>query len=101
MRPNTSTKKDFKTGIGGSGLPWPLASSLVLYGEVERYRRFRKMVVGQNPATIDTESNQVDIKAYVKYVLKAGTNPEKRELLVNIKSQLKLNNKRLFLEKDK
>lgn len=64
--------------------------------EVERYHRFRKMVLGHDKA--EEYSSEIDIKTYVKYMLKAGTNPEKRELLGNIKSRLRLKNKVVSIE---
>lgn len=65
--------------------------------EVERYRKFRKGVLNINRDAA-TESQEIDIKTYAKYLLKEGTMIEKRELLANIKSRLKLTNKKIVLE---
>lgn len=65
--------------------------------EVERYRKFRKGVLNISRDAA-TESQEIDIKTYAKYLLKEGTMIEKRELLANIKSRLKLKNKKIVLE---
>ena len=65
--------------------------------EVERYRKFRKGVLNISRDAA-TESQEIDIKTYAKYLLKEGSIIEKRELLANIKSRLKLKNKQIILE---
>jgi len=65
--------------------------------EVERYRKFRKGVLNISRDAA-TESQEIDIKTYAKYILKEGSMIEKRELLANIKSRLKLTNKKIVLE---
>lgn len=65
--------------------------------EVERYRKFRKGVLNISRDAA-TESQEINIKTYAKYLLKEGTMIEKRELLANIKSRLKLTNKKIILE---
>ncbi len=65
--------------------------------EVERYRKFRKGVLNISRDAA-TESQEIDIKSYAKYVLREGSIIEKRELLANIKSRLKLTNKKIVLE---
>ena len=65
--------------------------------EVERYRKFRKGVLNISRDAA-TESQEIDIKTYAKYLLREGTMIEKRELLANIKSRLKLTNKKIAIE---
>ena len=65
--------------------------------EVDRYRKFRKGVLNIGRDAI-TESQEIDIRTYAKYVLKEGSMIEKRELLANIKSRIKLKNKQVILE---
>jgi len=65
--------------------------------EVERYRKFRKGVLNISRDAA-TEPQEIDIKTYAKYLLKEGSVIEKRELLANIKSRLKLTNKKIVLE---
>lgn len=65
--------------------------------EVERYRKFRKGVLNISRDAI-TELQEIDIKSYAKYILREGSIIEKRELLANVKSRLKLKNKQIVLE---
>lgn len=65
--------------------------------EVERYRKFRKGVLNISRDAA-TELPEIDIKTYAKYILKEGSMIEKRELLANMKSRLKLTNKKIVLE---
>ena len=65
--------------------------------EVERYRKFRKGVLNISRDAA-TEPQEIDIKTYAKYLLKEGSIIEKRELLANIKSRIKLKNKQIVLE---
>jgi hypothetical protein len=63
--------------------------------EVGRYNKFRKEVLrlGEKPLARE----EVDIKTYAKYVLREGSNEEKRELLSCLKSKLQLKDKILLL----
>jgi len=65
--------------------------------ELERYRKFRRGILGLAKETLNEEKD-LDIKTYAKYLLKEGTITEKRELLANIKSRLKFRNKQIVLE---
>jgi len=65
--------------------------------ELERYRKFRRGILGLAKETLNEEKD-LDIKTYTKYLLKEGTITEKRELLANIKSRLKFRNKQVVLE---
>jgi len=65
--------------------------------EVARYRKFRKNILGlEKEKEVDKE--EIDIRTYAKYILKEGSIVEKRQLLANIKSWLKLKNKQIVLE---
>ncbi len=44
-------------------------------------------------------AKEVDVRAYMKYILKKGVISEKRELLVNLQSRLICKNKKLSLIK--
>ena len=65
--------------------------------EVGRYKKFRKNILGLAKDK-EIEREQIDIKTYAKYILKEGTIVEKRQLLANMKSWLKLKNKQVVLE---
>ncbi len=67
--------------------------------EIKRYAKFRSMVIGKEKEA--AEIDEIDVKIYMKYLLKAGTIAEKRELLSNLKSWLKLKNKQIILEETK
>lgn len=47
---------------------------------------------------IRKETDDIDFKTYAKYLLKEGSITEKRELLTNLKSWLKLKNKQIVIE---
>ena len=47
---------------------------------------------------IQKETDDIDFKTYAKYLLKEGSITEKRELLTNLKSWLKLKNKQIVIE---
>jgi hypothetical protein len=68
--------------------------------EVERYKRFKRMVLGIDKLEqkITKEVSDIDFKMYARYLLQEGTMIEKRELLSNFKSWLKLKNKQLVIE---
>jgi site-specific DNA recombinase len=54
--------------------------------ELKRYRKFNRGVLG---AKIETANHQeVDLKAYAKYILREGTNEEKRELMGCFRSKI-------------
>ncbi|PIT88669.1 MAG: hypothetical protein COU29_02790 [Candidatus Magasanikbacteria bacterium CG10_big_fil_rev_8_21_14_0_10_36_32] len=64
--------------------------------EIERYHKFRMGVLGLND-TEQEQQKQIDMKNYAKYILKEGQLFEKRELLANLKSLLKLKDKIIYL----
>ena len=64
--------------------------------ELKRHNRFQKGVLGvQNSKT---KHKEIDLKTYVKYILKDGTNEEKRELMGCFKSKIKVIAKVLTIE---
>lgn len=58
--------------------------------EVTRFKKFQKSLLNQNT---DIKIEEIDIKNYVKFILKEGSFTEKRQLLENISNQLTLKNK--------
>jgi hypothetical protein len=67
--------------------------------EVGRFRKFQRSVLGANPGRVETDD--VDIKNYVKYLLAEGSITEKRELLACLKSRLVFKDKTIQLAEDK
>jgi site-specific DNA recombinase len=63
--------------------------------ELARYNKFRKMLGADKKEKAEAE---IDIQAYAKYLLKAGTIAEKRELLGCMRSKIVVKNKNIFLE---
>lgn len=68
--------------------------------ELERYRKFRRLVLGLKKDE-ELPEEKVDIKTYAKYLLEEGGIVEKRELLFCLKSRLVIKNKIVYLEKEK
>jgi site-specific DNA recombinase len=64
-------------------------------GEVERIRKFQDGVFGMKAPKTNTAD--VDIRNYAKYILRAGTVFEKRELLMNMRSKITVANKKIQL----
>ena len=59
--------------------------------ELKRHNKFHRAVLGmKNPATTFQE---IDLQTYVQYILKGGTNEEKRELLGCFTSKIKVTKK--------
>ena len=65
--------------------------------DVERFSKLQKFLLGTKEK-IDIPN--IDVRGYAKYVLKEGTDIEKRELLGCLKSKILLNNKTITLSKD-
>ncbi|MES2223941.1 MAG: recombinase zinc beta ribbon domain-containing protein [Patescibacteria group bacterium] len=58
--------------------------------DIDKFMKLQKFMLGtKEKINIDT----IDIRGYTKYVLKEGTDVEKRELLGCLKSKIKLKNK--------
>lgn len=66
-----------------------------LKSEVERYKKFQSGVLGVKDKI---KVADIEIRNYAKYVLREGTNFEKRELLSCLKSKLVLQNKALSFD---
>ena len=58
--------------------------------EVERVKKFNRVVLGNKDKI---EVGEIDIRNYAKYILRDGTDIEKRELLSCFKSKIELKNK--------
>ncbi len=56
--------------------------------ELKRHNKFQRTVLGLSKPTAEHED--VDLKTYAKYILKEGTDEEKRELMGCFKSKLKI-----------
>jgi hypothetical protein len=56
--------------------------------ELKRHNRFQKGVLGVKDPNIKHE--EIDLKSYAKYILKDGTDQEKRELMGCFKSRIKV-----------
>ena len=63
--------------------------------EIMRINRFNTEVLGNKKEKNDID---IDIRNYVKYLLKQGTILEKRELLSCFKTKLVLKDKKIILE---
>ncbi len=55
--------------------------------ELKRHNKFQRTVLGFSRA--DVKHEDIDLRTYAKYILKEGTNEEKRELMGCFKSKLK------------
>ena len=62
--------------------------------EINRFNKFRSGVLGYKQ---DKSSPEVDIRNYIKYLLREGTLIEKRELLSCMKSKLVLRNRKITI----
>jgi DNA invertase Pin-like site-specific DNA recombinase len=63
--------------------------------EVQRFKKFNQIVLGSKEKI---EVGDIDIRSYCKYILRNGTEGEKRELLGCLKSRILLKNKEISLE---
>nr|AQS30575.1 hypothetical protein [uncultured bacterium]AQS31100.1 hypothetical protein [uncultured bacterium] len=70
-----------------------------LQEEIDRYNKFTQGVLGIDSAT--SKMPRVDLKMYAKYILREGSNEQKREILANIQSQVILNQGKLTLQDNK
>lgn len=58
--------------------------------EVTRYKKFEASLLGQD---LNFEIGDIDIKHYIKFLLKDGSVEEKREIMSCFKSKVTLKNK--------
>ncbi len=56
--------------------------------EVKRYNKFHRSVLGTKNTT--STHQEIDLRTYSKYILREGTNEEKRELMGCFKSKIKI-----------
>lgn len=56
--------------------------------ELKRFNKFQKTVLGLSDPKVKHEDT--DPKIYAKYILKEGTNEEKREIMGCFKSKIKI-----------
>ncbi len=67
-----------------------------LEDEIKRFNRLQKLASkGAHQATIDEDD--INTRAYAKYLLKEGSATEKRELLANLRSRLVYKDKKITL----
>ncbi len=63
--------------------------------EVVRYKKFHKSLLGEGS---DMAVNDIDVKTYVKFLLKDGTLKEKRDILTHLQTKVILANKIVYLD---
>jgi len=59
-------------------------------GEIKRFKKFQIMATGKNQ---NIDVSDVDVKNYIKFLLKEGDDQEKRELLTCLNGEILLKNK--------
>jgi len=59
-------------------------------GEIKRFKKFQMMATGKNQ---NIDMSDVDVKSYIKFLLKEGEDQEKRNLLVSLNGKIKLSQK--------
>jgi hypothetical protein len=64
--------------------------------ELKRHNKFQRTVLGLSDPGATHE--EINIRTYAKYILKEGTNEEKRELMGCFKSKFKVNNGAVTIE---
>ena len=65
-----------------------------IVSEVTRYKRFELSLLGQD---LNFEVGDIDIKRYIKFLLKDGSVEEKREIMSCFKSSILLSQKKITL----
>jgi len=61
--------------------------------EIKRFKKFQSIVTGKCDKI---EVSEMDIKNYIKFILKEGEDQEKRELLNCLKGEILLKNKNIY-----
>lgn len=64
--------------------------------ELKRYNKFNKGVLGVRNQ--ESKHQDIDLKTYAKYILRDGTNEEKRELIGCLKSRIKITKQVVTIE---
>jgi site-specific DNA recombinase len=62
--------------------------------DIEKFTKLQKFMLGTKEKI---DINTIDMRGYAKYVLKEGTDAEKRELLACLKSKIVLKQKQIYL----
>jgi hypothetical protein len=65
-----------------------------IVAEVTKYKKFEASLLGQN---LNFEIGDIDIKRYIKFLLKDGTIEEKRQIMACFGSQITLSDKAVSL----
>lgn len=68
----------------------------IIDAEVARYNKMRTSLLGIKE---NDKADDIDAREYAKYILKAGTMHEKRQLLANLKSKIVLKDRKIMLGK--
>jgi len=76
-----------------------LGLKMKLEEEIKRFSRFERMFRGGTSVPEGT-TEEMDVRAYMKYLLREGSMSEKRELLGNLRSRLLVVNKTITLMSD-
>jgi hypothetical protein len=61
--------------------------------EIERHQKFERSVMGTMEAKNDAKTKDINLRNYIKYLLKEGSLIEKRELMACFKSKLTMKDK--------
>jgi DNA invertase Pin-like site-specific DNA recombinase len=64
-------------------------------GEIKRFKKFQMMATGKNQ---NIDVSDVDVKNYIKFLLKEGDDQEKRELLTCLNGEILLRNKIIHIK---
>lgn len=64
--------------------------------EIERFNKFQKIAFGKT-GSATAKKSEIDVRTYVKYLLREGSMLEKRELLSNLRSKLTYRERTLTL----
>jgi len=66
-----------------------------IQGEIRRFKKFQMMATGKND---NIDVSDVDVKNYIKFLLKEGDDQEKRELLTCLNGEILLKNKVIVIK---
>lgn len=64
--------------------------------ELKRYNKFHKSVLGDDSKA--KKHKEIDLRTYAKYILRDGTNEEKRELMGCFKSRIKITKQKIEIK---
>ena len=66
-----------------------------IQGEIKRFKKFQMMATGKNQ---NIDVSDVDVKNYIKFLLKEGDDQEKRALLTCLNGETLLKNKIIYIK---